>query len=353
MKFHNNNKKKINNIDKAHRKNFVINMLSDFEVDPSDFADYKEDTYNDSYGAISLVHPKGKPYETIALKRVTISDKRSQLTHFMRKITSMAQINHPCVIRLKGFSMVSPSKNVSEELNIYLSYLPNGNLNKVVREDFKHEEKVLTPTIKTKIIYGIASGMSFLHKINIIHRDLKPENILLDEKFNPVIIDLGLARVFDENNMTFQLGSPCHMAPELFYPSNDVHLTMKIDVYAFAVTLLRLFTDSLRFKSKKVRNYKDLAEAIMGGLRYVIPEEVPEFYASLIQRCWDDNPEKRPSFEEIVNEFEYNDDFMLDGSDAEEVRKFIDDIKQNSSENSPNPSDRDDHEDHDREFDFF
>ena len=180
-------------------------MISDWHVDPSDFEVDKTDFDDSSYGVISLVHPKGKPDETIALKRVTISNKRSQVL-FIREIASMAQINHPCVIRLKGFSMVSPPKNDSEELNIYLSYLPNGNLNKVVREDFKREEKILTPTIKTKIIYGIASAMSYLHKINIIHRDLKLENILLDEKFNPVIIYPDLTRTFDNYNMIFPTG---------------------------------------------------------------------------------------------------------------------------------------------------
>ena len=34
-------------------------------------------------------------------------------------------------------------------------------------------------------IYGIASGMSFLHSQNIIHRNLKPSNILVDELIHP------------------------------------------------------------------------------------------------------------------------------------------------------------------------
>jgi len=34
-----------------------------------------------------------------------------------------------------------------------------------------------------------------MHSNNIIHLDLKPQNILLDEKYNTVIADFGLAHI--------------------------------------------------------------------------------------------------------------------------------------------------------------
>lgn len=33
-----------------------------------------------------------------------------------------------------------------------------------------------------------------------MHRDLKPENILLDDKYNPIIIDFGLAVIEQSKN---------------------------------------------------------------------------------------------------------------------------------------------------------
>ncbi|KAK8840198.1 spindle assembly checkpoint kinase [Tritrichomonas musculus] len=36
-------------------------------------------------------------------------------------------------------------------------------------------------TLKLIYLYGIASGMTYLHANNIVHRDLKPGNILLDD----------------------------------------------------------------------------------------------------------------------------------------------------------------------------
>src|SRR5439155_25400387 len=46
---------------------------------------------------------------------------------------------------------------------------------------------------------------------------------------------------------------------------------------------------------------------ILGGVRPQITDDTPEFYAELMKRCWDGNPENRPTAEEIKDCFwEYN-----------------------------------------------
>ena len=36
-------------------------------------------------------------------------------------------------------------------------------------------------------------------------------------------------------------------------------------------------------------------------LRPTIPKKTPEPFASLMKRCWDKNPDKRPCFSEIID----------------------------------------------------
>lgn len=54
------------------------------------------------------------------------------------------------------------------------------------------------------ICLGIAKGLKYLHEGNpnhkIVHRNIKPSNVLLDGSLNAKIADLGLAKIYDEED---------------------------------------------------------------------------------------------------------------------------------------------------------
>jgi serine/threonine protein kinase len=57
-------------------------------------------------------------------------------------------------------------------------------------------------TKRYQIINGLARGLLYLHEesqVEIIHRDIKASNVLLDDKLNPKISDIGMARLFLED----------------------------------------------------------------------------------------------------------------------------------------------------------
>lgn len=110
----------------------------------------------------------------------------------------------------------------------------------------RHESNsALNWDTRKRIAIGAAKGVCYLHEEcnpKIIHRDVKAANILLDEDFEAVIGDFGLAILMDHNdtNVTTEVcGTAGHIAPE--YLCTGI-CSDKIDVYGFGVMLLELVT---------------------------------------------------------------------------------------------------------------
>ncbi|KAI8024634.1 BRASSINOSTEROID INSENSITIVE 1-associated receptor kinase 1 [Camellia lanceoleosa] len=103
---------------------------------------------------------------------------------------------------------------------------------------------------RKRIALGSARGLAYLHDHcdpKIIYRDVKAANILLDEEFEAVVGDFGLAKLMDYKDThvtTAVRGTIGHIAPEYLFIGKS---SEKIDVFGYGVMLLELITGQTAF----------------------------------------------------------------------------------------------------------
>lgn len=142
----------------------------------------------------------------------------------------------------------------------------------------------------------------------MLHRDVKPDNFLVISLSTkaPVtvkIADFGTSRSITQAqepfNHTAALGTPIYMAPEIL---EHKPYSTKLDVYSFAVTLWVLYVRKEPYS--ELKHQWDIPVFVIKGHRPSIPDDCPEGYADLIQRCWAADPQQRPEMSEVVQTLE-------------------------------------------------
>lgn len=153
-----------------------------------------------------------------------------------------------------------------------------------------------------KVAEGAARGINYLHCGNpaVLHRDLKSANILLDDSYNPKVCDFGLSRLkANEKSMTGNCGTVQWMAPEIL--ANEAYAE-PADVYSYGIVLWELLTRECPFEG--MSSIQCAMAVLNHSKRPEVPNWCPQVFASLIERCLDKDPKKRPTIAEILSAFD-------------------------------------------------
>lgn len=145
----------------------------------------------------------------------------------------------------------------------------------------------------------VAGAMAHLHVKKILHRDLKSANVLYGGDGRLCVADFGLVRYHQSDapaDMTAETGSYRWMAPEVI--RHEPYGT-GCDVYSFAILCWEMVTYSIPFPR---RSPIEVALAVANeGLRPQMPSHAPHIVAQMIESCWQQDPQLRPSFEQICS----------------------------------------------------
>ncbi|KAM5141569.1 ankyrin repeat and protein kinase domain-containing protein 1 isoform 2-T2 [Mantella aurantiaca] len=216
----------------------------------------------------------------------------------MEEASKMEKIKFRYIVQIYGICI--------DPFGIVMEYMENGSLEKLI------PTHTLSWQLKFRFIHEIALGMNFLHIMNppLLHLDLKPGNILLDEHLHVKISDFGLSK-WKENSTRKEYiersaikGTLNYIPPEMFLQSSRVMGT-KYDVYSYSIVIWELLTQKKPFVGNSMMTVIVKVAAGQRPPLQDISEDGPvecQQMTDLMQRCWNQNPNKRPSFSDIIVE---------------------------------------------------
>lgn len=239
---------------------------------------------------------------------VTSAEAAAIRASFRQEVAVWQKLDHPNVTKFIGASMGTtnlkiPSQSATSDSHnslpsraccVVVEYLPGGTLKKFL---IRNKRKKLAFKVVIQIALDLARGLSYLHSKTIVHRDVKTENMLLDANRTLKIADFGVARVEAQNprDMTGETGTLGYMAPEVL---DGKPYNRKCDVYSFGICLWEIYCCDMPYPDL---SFTDVSSAVVRqNLRPDIPRCCPSSLASIMRKCWDANPDKRPVMDEVV-----------------------------------------------------
>ncbi|KAI3720325.1 hypothetical protein L6452_21241 [Arctium lappa] len=188
----------------------------------------------------------------VAVKRLKADNNFGGEIQFQTEVETISLAVHRNLLRLWGFC-----SNENERILVY-PFMPNGSVASKLKDRI-HGRPILDWSRRKNIALGTARGLLYLHEQSdpkIIHRDVKAANILLDEDFEAVVGDFGLAKLLDHRDShvtTAVRGTVGHIAPEYLSTGQS---SDKTDVFGFGILLLELITGQKALDFGRVANQK-------------------------------------------------------------------------------------------------
>ncbi|XP_018415115.1 PREDICTED: tyrosine-protein kinase Srms [Nanorana parkeri] len=148
------------------------------------------------------------------------------------------------------------------------------------------------------IICQVADGMEYLEKKHVVHRDLATRNVLVGDNLICKIADFGLARLLKDDLYSPESNRCIPIkwtAPEAL---SFCKYSTKSDVWSFGVLMYEVYT--FGETPYKGWNNRDVFTKVSRGYRLPQPAYCRLEMYNLMLLCWEDKPEERPSFQELV-----------------------------------------------------
>ncbi|XP_063784448.1 tyrosine-protein kinase ITK/TSK [Pseudophryne corroboree] len=250
-----------------------------WEIDPTHLT-FIQEIGSGQFGVVKLASWQGSKKVAVKMIREGMMSEED----FVEEAQVLMKMSHPKLVQLLGV--------YTQQMPIFLvfEYMEHGSL----IDHLRRNRGTLSRSIALGMCQDVCEGMQYLETSNFIHRDLAARNCLVGESSVVKVSDFGMTRFVLDDQYTSSAGTKFPIkwsAPEVF---RYARYSSKSDVWAFGVLVWEIFSEG-KTPFEHLSN-SDAVEEISAGLRLFKPKLASEKIYKLMNSCWQEMPEMRPTF---------------------------------------------------------
>jgi serine/threonine-protein kinase PpkA len=198
-------------------------------------------------GAVAVVYLgiQEKLERKVAIKvmeETTLQKNKQIAKRFEREAKTAASLSHSNIIQIYD------AGKEGRYYYIVMEYLEESLRDRQMRAP----RYKMIPDMAVDIVGDIMRALDYAHLKGIYHRDIKPDNIMFRQDGTPVLLDFGIARIFnpseDLTKSKMSMGTTYYMSPEQCRAQKD--LDGRSDVYSLGVVLFEMLTGEKPYKGE-------------------------------------------------------------------------------------------------------
>ncbi|XP_059210363.1 retinal guanylyl cyclase 2 [Centropristis striata] len=283
---------------------------------------------------------------SLSNKKLSLDDSRASCMRSVSDVTSPVSIQSPAtyensnIVIFEGdwawlkrlpdgsFSRITPKTSEvfelmkdmrHENVNPFLGFFHDCGVFAIVTEFCSRgslEDLLLNDDVKldwmfkSSLVLDLIKGMKYLHHRGVTHTRLKSRNCVVDGRFVLKVTDYGYNEVLEAQRFPY-IEPPADellwTAPEILRGGQpELYGTPSGDVYSFAIIMQEVVVRAPPFCMmdlsatdiiEKLRKPPPLCRPL------VSPDCAPLECIQLMKQCWNEQPDKRPGFDEIFDQF--------------------------------------------------